>query len=182
MTSTRSYGVRNACKSTRLPPKIIFTEFQHLATRGCRYIKLRCERLKIIMRIFRSYQYSICWYSIYLQETAPSDERPTARRSRPLRPYPSRELDRSHAVLHTLEYFSLLRARALASCVRACHSTEPISHEAGDAVRAQRAVGGVLLLRFLHAHTQHRTGVRTGRRAHAQGASGGNIEEKIVAW
>ena len=40
MTSTHSYGVDNACKSTRLPPKIIFTEFQHLAMRGCRYVKL----------------------------------------------------------------------------------------------------------------------------------------------
>ena len=40
MAFTCSYGVRDACKSTRLPPKIIFTEFQHLAMRGCRYVKL----------------------------------------------------------------------------------------------------------------------------------------------
>ena len=55
MATTHSYSVRNACKSTRLPPKIIFTEFQHLAIRGCRYIKLGCRRDVLLLYGYAAY-------------------------------------------------------------------------------------------------------------------------------
>jgi hypothetical protein len=82
MAFTRSYDVRNVCKSTRLPPKIIFTEFQHLAMWGCRYVKLGASRL--------SYMYPASGTAAHTQTRATAAATAAARQRDPRDPVATR--------------------------------------------------------------------------------------------